>query len=366
MKKIGLLGGSFDPIHKAHISIALKAIEEFDLDEVQLIPTKNNPWKNQSFVSCEDRINMIRIAIAEYPKIQLNTVEIDNTLEELNYTIDTIDFLTQQSPDTNYYYIVGMDQANLFYKWKEAKTLSQKVQLIAFQRDGYERDESVLESYHFKELNNEPIHASSTEIRNGHLHMLDSEVLKYISHHGLYLETMIKDRMKDKRWKHTCSVANLAKEIAISNHLDGRQAYVAGMLHDVAKEMPYDDSLKIMQESYAQYVDKPVPIWHQWISAYVAKNEFLIEEQEILDAIEFHTTGHIPMPKIAKCVYVADKLDPLRGYDSSKQIEICKEDIDQGFRDALIDFYEFSKKNNRDIDDCFFEIYDYFVVKGEE
>ena len=71
---------------------------------------------------------------------------------------------------------------------------------------------------------------------------------------------------------------------------------------------------------------------------------FLIEDPIILKAIEDHTTASVDISLIGKCLYVADKLDPLRGYDSSKQIELCKKDINAGFRDSLIDFYEFSKK----------------------
>ena len=110
----------------------------------------------------------------------------------------------------------------------------------------------------------------------------------------------------------------------------------------------------------------PYRIWHQWLSRYVSEHEFLIEDPIILKAIEDHTTASVDISLIGKCLYVADKLDPLRGYDSSKQIELCKKDINAGFRDSLIDFYEFSKKKNREIDDCFYEIYDYFVVKGEK
>ena len=85
----------------------------------------------------------------------------------------------------------------------------------------------------------------------------------------------------------------------------------------------------------------------------------------VVNAIEHHTTGSIDISAIGKCVYVADKLDPLRGYNSAQQIEVCKKDIHQGFRNSLNEFYEFSIRNNRNIDECFYEIYDYFVTKGE-
>lgn len=366
MKRIGLFGGSFDPIHKAHVEIAMCAIEQLHLDEVQLIPTRHNPWKNQSCASAQDRIEMIRIAIQDYPSLTINTIEIEDGGEDKNYTIHTIEKLIHQHPDVQYYYIMGMDQANAFDQWKKAKKISQLVHLIAFQRGGYQPHLDIINKYHFQLLENQPVYASSSDVRNGHIEMLDSNVLRYISYHGLYLETMVSSRMKEKRWKHTCSVAKLAKKIAKANHLDSRQAYIAGIMHDVAKEMDKDMAQKIMEKHFSEYLAKPYPIWHQWLSRYVSEHEFLIDDAVVLKAIEDHTTASIGISPIGKCLYVADKLDPLRGYDSSKQIEICLHDIHQGFRNSLIDFYEFSKKKNREIDECFYEIYDFYVAKGEK
>ena len=124
MSKIGLLGGSFDPVHKAHIDIALNAIEQLQLDELRLIPTKNNPWKDHTSSSNEDRIQMLDIAISHYDKIKIERCEIDNLSNEKNYTYLTLDYLMKDSHD-EFYYIMGMDQANLFYNWKECDYIFQ-------------------------------------------------------------------------------------------------------------------------------------------------------------------------------------------------------------------------------------------------
>lgn len=366
MKRIGLFGGSFDPIHQAHVDVALCAIEQLHLDEVQFIPTRHNPWKNKSLASAKERVEMIRIAIKNHPLLSINTIEIDSEDEQKNYTIHTIEKLIQQNPQVHYYYIMGMDQANAFDQWKKAKKISQLVQLIAFQRGGYKPHYSILDTYHFQLLNNQPVYASSSDVRNGHIEMLDQDVLRYISSQGLYLDTMVRSRMKEKRWKHTCSVAKLAKKIAKANQLNQKQAYIAGIMHDVAKEMDQKEAQKIMESYFPEYLSKPYPIWHQWLSRYVSEHEFLIDDSVVLKAIEDHTTASVGISPIGKCLYVADKLDPLRGYDSSQQIETCQKDIHQGFRNSLIDFYGFSKRKNREIDDCFYEIYDYYVVKGEK
>ncbi len=364
MSKIGLLGGSFDPVHKAHIDIALNAIEQLQLDELRLIPTKNNPWKDHTSSSNEDRIQMLDIAISHYDKIKIERCEIDNLSNEKNYTYLTLDYLMKDSHD-EFYYIMGMDQANLFYNWKECDYISKKVKLVAFHRGGYNPDDEVLNHYGFIKLNNVPIDSSSSEIRNGRVDLLDPKVLSYISKHGLYLDTIISSKMKEKRRLHSISVANLAKKIAQSNGLDVNKTYIAAIMHDIAKEMDYEQSYQIMKSFYNEYIDKPVSVWHQWISAYVCKNEFLIHDQEILDAIMWHTTAHIPMSPIAKCIYAADKLDPLRDYDSSLQIELCLNNIHDGFKQCLAESYEYLSKKNVVIDDDFKEIYEYYVIKGE-
>ncbi|MCI9093861.1 MAG: nicotinate-nucleotide adenylyltransferase [Coprobacillus sp.] len=366
MKKIGLFGGSFDPIHKGHIEIAKEALKQLHLDEIQFIPTRHNPWKDATSTTTENRVQMIHLALQDMKNMILNSVELDFKNQEKNYTINTLKFLKKQNPHFQYYYIMGMDQALLFHKWKSSQEISEIVQLVAFQRGGYEQENENIQKYHFIVLKNIPIYASSSEIRKGSIEMLDPQVLHYITNNGLYLEGIVSKKMKEKRWKHTCSVAQLAKEIAEANHLNGQQAYIAGMFHDIAKEMSYEESLKIMKNHFPKYVCKPVAIWHQWISRYVSEHEYLIDDEIVLKAIEDHTTASLDISSIGKCVYVADKLDPLRGYDSSKQIQICKEDIHRGFRNSLIDFYEFSKKKNREIDECFYEIYNFYVVKGEK
>lgn len=85
--------------------------------------------------------------------------------------------------------------------------------------------------------------------------------------------------MSKKRFDHTCSVAKLAREFANCNGVDGTKAYIAGMLHDIAKEMDRDEEMHLMKEYYPQFVLKPRPIYHQWLSTYLAKKDFYIEEK---------------------------------------------------------------------------------------
>lgn len=362
MCKIGILGGSFDPIHRGHTKLIKEAIKQLQLDYFFVIPTGNNPWKETAYASVEDRLAMVELALIDISKASVNTIELYETSK--NYTIDTIHQLKKQYPNDEFYYIMGMDQVSKFHLWKEAKEISTSVKLVAFDRTGYTRNENI-KKFNFQLLNIEPMNISSSAIRLGAIQWLDSKVLQYLVSHGLYLDTILQSKMSVKRYQHTCSMALLAKEIAKNNGVDEKKAYVAGMLHDIAKEIDEDLARKWMKDRYPKYLDKPSPIWHQWLSQDLARDQYLVNDSEILQAIRHHTTASIRMSKLDMCIYVADKYDPSRNFDSSKEIALCKKDVVEGFKQCLKDFYEFSNRKDRKIDPIFFEVYKTYI-KGEK
>lgn len=362
--KIGLFGGSFDPIHKGHVALAQEAMKQLSLDAFYFIPTKNNPWKQGSYAGGYDRAKMIKIALHDEPSMSVCTIEIDQPTDDKNYTYDTLLSLTQQHPEDEFYYLMGMDQVASFHEWKKPKKISKLVQLVAFNRGGFDEESDNLKKYHFIKIDNEPITASSTAIREGDLSQLDPAVMHYIAQKGFYLDMMIKSRMCEKRYRHSLSVAALCKEFAESNGENVLDAWIAGVMHDVAKEMNIKEAEELMKTYYPAFINSPKAIWHQWLGAYVCAHEFMIDNEVILKAIEDHTTASLEISRLGKCLYCADKLDPLRGYDSSASIALCKKDIDEGFKQELINFYEFSKEKNRPIDPVFFGIYNKFV-EGE-
>ena len=360
MMKIGIFGGSFDPIHKSHINVIENSIKQLDLDLLLVVPTKNNPWKSKSYATNEQRKKMIEIALRKVDKAQMDTIEIDSESDRIDYTVDTLELLKQKYPDSKFYLIMGMDQASMFHKWREAEKISLEAQLVCFLRLGYEYNENI-DRFNFTLLDMEPTSISSSDVRTGHIEYLQKKVLKYISQEGIYLNTMIKPLMSQARFQHSLSVAKLAKELAVANDVDIRQAYIAAVLHDIAKELDSKRELKIMNKHYSDKMNLPHEVWHQYTGAYLARKDFLVEDKKILQAIENHTTATTKMSKLDKLIYVADKLDPLRDYDTSTQIALAKQDIDAAFVECLKEFYNFSKKKNRKIDNCFYDVYEKYV-----
>ena len=355
MKKIGLLGGTFDPIHQGHIQNAICAYEQLNLDEVWLIPVLNNPFEKNITATNQQRLDMMRIATKEFPFIKICDIELKQDPQVKSYTFDTVVKLKKQYPHA-FYFIVGYDQVELFDKWYKADQLNQHVALVAIERDGFKRH-SNLDKYQMLEVTVEPLNYSSTAIKNGNLAGLDKSVLSYAMQHSIYTAQMIRPMMSTARYEHTLQVANTARMFAKCNGIDENKAYIAGLLHDIAKEMDVDKMTTLMEKFYPQHLQSSIPVWHQWLSSYLAKVYFNVSDEEILQAIQVHTTASTSMSKLDMCLYCADKYEPSRPFDTSKQMALCCQSIEEGFKMSLKEFYEFSKMKNRKIDDIFYSVY---------
>lgn len=329
MIKTAILGGTFDPIHNGHMEMVRYALNHLGMDEVWLMPAKITPLKDHSITNAQNRLDMIQLALEEEENIKLCLLEMER--EGKSYTIDTAKELRTRYPEREFYWLIGQDQAAQFDQWKDHEKLIQLIHFKSFRRAGMPNSQyEGLEMIDYV-----PMDISSTQIRKGQsLQHLDPKVLNYIYDHDLYLESFLDARLKEKRKAHSISVANLAREIAKSNGMDENQAYLAGIFHDIAKEMPLEEAKKWMEKTAPEYMSEPTPVWHAYVGAAVTKEIYRIEDEDIYDAIFNHTINRSHKP-LAKIIFAADKLDPLRGYDSSKLIEACKKDIHQGYEQVL-------------------------------
>ena len=116
-KKIGIMGGTFDPIHIGHLLIAEQACQQFQLEKVLFMPAGNPPHKKDRTgrASNEQRIEMTRMAIADNPHFELSLMEMNEA--GYSYTYITLEKLTEKHPDTEYYYIIGADSLYDFKGW---------------------------------------------------------------------------------------------------------------------------------------------------------------------------------------------------------------------------------------------------------
>lgn len=193
MKKIGILGGTFDPPHIGHLIIAEFAVGEFDLERIYFCPAFCPPHKTERILSApEARLEMVRISCEGNDKFVVSDIDIRHKRVP-SYTVDLLDDFQQEFPETQFYLIIGADAAAEFTTWHRWKDILAKAKVICAKRSVSNltsQEEFVMKNMIFS---NAPIiEISSTEIRDrvacgkSIRYMVHPDVEKYIIAHNLY------------------------------------------------------------------------------------------------------------------------------------------------------------------------------------
>lgn len=136
MRKIGVFGGSFNPIHSGHLAMAKLACDHFSLNEVLLVPAAEHPFNKESLtVSAQERAEMVELAIADEPLFTCYYGEIER--DDVSYAVDTVKEIQAKYPDCEIYYLIGGDNLSTFHKWHKFEELLSLVVLMVASRPGY-------------------------------------------------------------------------------------------------------------------------------------------------------------------------------------------------------------------------------------
>ena len=184
---------------------------------------------------------------------------------------------------------------------------------------------------------------SMKELTYSDLKYLTTRQKRYIMEHYLYLESISKSTLKRHRWEHVVRVSDLCRQFAAGNGYDQDKAYCAGVLHDIAKNMDRETLEGYMKTFCPEYLEENWQIWHQYVGAVIIQRELKNRDREIIKAVRHHATGD-DQDILSMIVYCADKLDPGRGYDSSKQIALCTRNIKEGYKLVRKEQIEYLKK----------------------
>lgn len=341
MRKV-IFGGNFDPIHLGHLNMARIARDTLDA-EVIFVPARVGVWKDNS-VSIEHKLAMLNLAIKDEKRFSINDFELKQ--DNQPFSIDTVRYFKKKYPRAELFLLIGQDQVNLFHNWKEPDEIAKMAKVVFFHRPKLEFKQENVDKYNMLPLEGQMMDVSSSDIRDLKSVAVPEIVLRYIEENNLYFIPKVKSYIKESRYNHSLSVAHLSYRIAKMHHLDYQKAYIAGLLHDIAKGINKDNSLSLMKQFYPKYVELGEPIYHQFLGEMVVKKDFDIADEDILEAIKYHTTGKANMSWLGKLVYCADKIEPTRGYDSSDFIKAIEEDLDKGFLTILKANKEFLIKKN--------------------
>ena len=343
MKKIGIFGGTFNPVHEEHVQVATCAIKELNLDKLIVMPTFISPHKERQPAPAQDRLNMLKIAFNGQEKVEVSDYEI--LKQGKSFTYITVEHFKQQE-DCELFFIVGGDMLIDFKNWRYPDRILNACTLAVFGREDFFTDYQKEQEYFktafnksFVKLSYDGKSVSSTKIRIYSQFGITPEAVpsgvnEYIKEKGLYApdlyQKFVMKTLPEKRIKHTADVVVCALKKVKELGLDEQKVITSATLHDCAKYIDY----KTVQ-GFELPKGVPGPVVHAFLGAFVAQNVLKITDQEIIDAIRYHTSGRANMSTLEKLIFVADMVEEGRSYEGV---------------DALRELYEKS-----DFEKCFVE-----------
>ena len=363
--KIGIYGGTFTPPHLGHITAARTVFELLKLDQLLLIPAGMPPHKDLPAGSPtpDQRLEMTRLAgeqIGLGDRVQVLDMELRR--EGRSFTSDTLRQLREEHPDDELWLLMGTDMFLTLQHWHEPEKILSLAGIAAFGRTEADTEElfSVQRDYLYRTYPQAQIFTmtipgvmdiSSTELREqlaqkGGSKWLAPAVYGYILREHLYqthvdlrhlplsqLRPVALSYLKYKRIPHVLGTEQEAIRLAERYGADVQKARVAALLHDCTKKLNMEEQLALCKR-YGIELDElekeALKLLHAKTGAAIARDVFGVDE-EIYQAIWWHTTGHAGMTALEKVMYLADYIEPSRDFPGVEELRhVCYEDLDKG------------------------------------
>ncbi len=333
--KIGIVGGTFDPIHNGHLMLGEYAKQLFELEEIWFMPNGNPPHKSNEKIETQTkhRVEMVQRAIADKNDFKIQLYEVNR--KEINYSYLTMEYFCKKYPENQFYFIIGADSLFALERWAEPARLLKTCIILAAYRDDKDTQEMDAQIQYLNQkygadirlLNTPNVDISSSEIRNMIKNgtsidsLVPEEVCTYIKEHYLYqmdierIKDILHGQQGEVRFAHTMGVVDTAISLAKQYGIDEEKARLAALLHDVAKPLSKEEKIRICHENhlFITEAEQANPsLLHAKLGAYIARETYQIFDEDVLNAICYHTTGRPGMTLLEKIVYVADYIEPNR------------------------------------------------------
>lgn len=384
--RIAVLGGTFNPIHSGHLNIVDAVLNNLKPDKLIVMPTGVPPHKQaKDLASDEDRLTMLNLALQEYDNVIVSDYEILG--EGKSYTVLTLEHLRLIYPNDDLYFVMGSDMLLSFLNWFRPERIMELATLVGICRSesSRERDKESVKKIIAAGgrcilLDCPAVEVSSTQVRErikkgeDISDILPPAVERYIKERGLYTmqekyseyRTYLEKTLSKKRYEHSLYVADEALKLARRFGADEEKCYLSGLLHDICKEISYDEQRELMERSQFEIspTEQIAPKTYHGIAASVfIKEKFGICDMDILSAIRYHTVAKGGMNLIEKILYMADLISFDRVYDDVDYIRACTyEDIDRGMYEAMKFSVNYSVEHKRTIPQSTLEAYNEYTL----
>lgn len=317
--RIGILGGTFDPPHNAHVALAQVARAALSLDRLLIVPSGDPPYKKCHAASC-DRLEMARAAFRGVPGAEVLEIEISRA--GMTYAVDTVRALRALYPGAAFTYILGADAIGKLPGWVGFDELREMCTFAYTARGetGETRVPAVRIDAALPALSSSEARDLIADGRSAR-GMIPGSVADYAQERGLYIadwpeEDLIADleaRLSSHRFLHSLGVRDAAVALARLNGLSPGRARIAGLLHDCAKDLSDAELLSLVDEAGADAEEMANPrLLHAPVGALIAKTRYGVRDKDVLAAIRRHTVGGPGMTILGLIVYVADYIEPNR------------------------------------------------------
>ena len=363
--KIGIYGGTFNPPHLGHVTAARAVFELLKLDRLLVIPAGLPPHSDlpDHSPTAAQRLEMTRLAAEQMGldgKVEVLDMELSRAGK--SYTSDTLAQLKERYPDDELWLLMGTDMFLTLQAWHAPEKILSLAGIAAFGRTEADTEElfSVQRDYLYKTYPQARIFTltipgvidvSSTELRQKLAEgtggaLLPPAVYGYILRQGLYgtsadlknlsisqLRPVALSYLKHKRIPHVLGTEQEAIRLAERYGADVEKARVAALLHDCTKKLDMDAQLALC-DHYGIELDElervSLKLLHSKTGAALARDVFGVDE-EIYNAIWWHTTGHAGMTLLEKIIYLADYIEPSRDFPGVDKLrQVCYKDLNEG------------------------------------
>lgn len=359
-----MFGGTFNPPHNGHVTMARAVVNQLGLDKLLIVPDCVPPHKPlPSGVTARQRYDMAALMAASVGRMaEASDIELHHTGK--SYTSDTLRMLHQQYPDAELWLLMGSDMFLSLHTWHEPEVICELAHIAAFRRveedicAAMKRQKTQLERQYQARValldNPELIELSSTDVRAALAagqgsDLVPEAVWGYIRREHLYgttadlkhltvdeLRPIAMSYLKPKRMPHVLGTEGEAAKLARRFGADETKARVAGLLHDCTKKLGMAEQLALCKQ-YGIRLDpleqKALKLLHAKTGAAIARHVYGVDD-EVYQAILYHTTGRANMTLLEKILYLADYIEPSREFANDPDVvrlrETVYEDLDRG------------------------------------